>query len=118
VISIHFDAGSGGILVLHQGNDVPPPFQRHSLAYAREYLSGVRPALNQSGMLPYDLPLVFGTGLSDDRLLYATPVRSTHRFNPFTGADRSKFPARYALLQGGLLEQDYAQGALRYYHLS
>jgi hypothetical protein len=118
VISVHFDAGSGGILVLHQGDDVPPPFQRRSLACAMEYLARARPAFNDSGLLPRPLALVFGSGLSDDHLLYATPVRSTHRFNPFTGADRTKFPARYAMLQGGLLEQDYAEGALRYYKLA
>lgn len=118
VISVHFDAGSGGTLVLHEGADVPPPFMRRSIAYGQQYLARVRPALNRSGLLPQQLALVFGTGLSDDHLLYQTAVRETDRFNPYTGADRAKFPARYAILQGGLLEQDYAEGALRYYKLA
>lgn len=115
VISVHFNVGSGGILVLHQGEAVPDMFRERSVAYARVYLNAARAALNQSGLLPYPLRLALGTGLSDDRLLYDPPYRLT--VNPLTGVDRSKLPRRYAMLQASLLERDYADGALRYHGL-
>ena len=115
VISVHFNVGSGGILVLHQGEAVPDVYRERSVAYARVYLNAARAALNQSGLLPYPLRLALGTGLSDDRLLYDPPYRLT--VNPLTGVDRSKLPRRYAMLQATLLERDYADGALRYYGL-
>lgn len=115
VISVHFNVGSGGILVLHQGEAVPDVYRERSVAYARVYLNAARAALNQSGLLPYPLRLALGTGLSDDRLLYDPPYRLT--VNPLTGVDRSKLPRRYAMLQASLLERDYADGALRYYGL-
>ncbi len=115
VISVHFNVGSGGILVLHQGDAVPEVFRERSVAYARAYVDAARPALNASGLMPYPLRLALGTGLSDDRLLYEPPYRLT--VNPFTGVDRSRLPRRYAMLQASLLERDYADGALRYYGL-
>ncbi|MER3420795.1 MAG: hypothetical protein C4290_09865 [Chloroflexota bacterium] len=115
VISVHFNVGSGGILVLHQGEAVPDMFRERSVAYARVYLNAARAALNQSGLLPYPLRLALGTGLSHDRLLYDPPYRLT--VNPLTGVDRSKLPRRYAMLQASLLERDYADGALRYHGL-
>ena len=111
VLSVHFNAGSGGILVLHQGRAVPAEFRRRSIAYARAYVAGARPALNGTGLLPYHLRLALGTGLSDDTLLYEPPARGS-RVNPYTGVDRSTFPRRYAMLQASLLQRDYAHGAL------
>lgn len=117
VLSIHFNAGSGGILVLHQGSGVPVAFQDRSIAFAEAYVGWARPALNQSGLVPYPLRLALGTGLSDDRVLYE-PTMRTSRFNPYTGADRWAFPRRYAMLQTSALQRDYALGALIYHGLA
>ncbi len=114
VVSVHFNAGSSGTLVLHEGTAVPAHFRDLSVAYARAYVDGVRPALNATGLLPYSLRLALGTGLSDDALLYEPPFRFPTPINPYTGVDRSKFPRRYAMLQSSLLQRDYADGALRY----
>jgi len=111
VVSVHFNAGSGGILVLHQGSAVPATFRQRSVAYARAYLAGARPALNGTGLLPYQLRPALGTGLSDDTLLYEPPFRA-NRVNPYTGVDRTGLPRRYAMLQASLLQRDYAHGAL------
>lgn len=116
VLSIHFNAGSGGILVLHQGTDVPEAFRGRSFALAEAYVGWARPALNDSGLLPYRLGLALGSGLSDDRVLYE-PMATTSRFNPYTGADRWAFPRRYAMLQTSLHQQDYARGALIFHGL-
>jgi hypothetical protein len=116
VLSIHFNAGSGGILVLHQGDGVPGAFQDRSIAFAETYVGRARPTLNHSGLLPYSLRLALGTGLSDDRVLYE-PMMSISRFNPYTGADRLAFPRRYAMLQTSALQRDYALGALIYHGL-
>ena len=113
VVSVHFNAGSGGILVLHQGSSVPAEHRARSVEFARAYVTAARPALNGSGLLPYQLRLALGTGLSDDTLLYEPPFRVS-RVNPYTGADRSSFPRRYAMLQSSLLQRDYALGALVY----
>lgn len=115
VLSIHFNAGSHGILVLHQGDDVPGAYQQRSSTYARGYLEHVLSGMNGSGLLPYEITRALGTGLHDDSLLYAAPEQT--RINPLTGVDRSAFPPRYALLQASLLERDYLDGALRYYRL-
>ena len=117
VVSIHFNAGSGGTLALHQGDSVPAEYQQRSIAYARQYVASARPALNASGLLPYALGLPLGSGLSDDALLYEPQFRFTSPINPFTGVDRSRFPRRYAMLQTSLLQRDYADGALRYHGL-
>jgi hypothetical protein len=117
MLSVHYNAGSGGILVLHQGGSVPAEFQRRSVAYARAYVNAARPVLNRSGLLPYQLALALGTGLSDDRILYEPPFR-LNRVNPYTGVDRSGFPRRYAMLQSSLLQRDYALGALIYHGLA
>jgi len=118
VLSVHFNAGTGGTLVLHQGDTVPDAFRERSVAYARAYLGSARPALNDSGLLPSELGLPLGTGLSDDRVLYEPIERIPSRFNPYTGADRTSFPRRYATLQASLLQRDYALGALIYHGLA
>jgi hypothetical protein len=117
VQSVHFNAGSGGILVLHQGEAVPDQHRAWSQAYAAAYVAAARSALNGSGLLPYALGLALGTGLSDDHVLYEPMMRVPSRINPFTGVDRTRFPRRYALLQASLLQRDYADGALRYHRL-
>lgn len=117
VLSVHFNAGSGGILVLHQGAAVSAEFRRRSVAYASAFVRAAQPALNATGLLPYSLRLALGTGLSDDRLLYEPQFRVPARLNPYTSADRSAFPRRYAMLQTSLLQRDYALGALLYHRL-
>lgn len=117
VLSVHFNAGSGGTLVLHQGDAVPEQHRAWSIAYAQTYVALARPALNNSGLMPYALGLPLGTGLSDDRVLYEPMMRLPSRINPYTGRDRSTFPRRYAMLQASLLQRDYAEGALRFHGL-
>jgi hypothetical protein len=116
VLSVHFNAGAGGILVLHQGTTVAPVFTQRSVAYAQAYVPGTLAALNASGLMPYPQRLALGTGLSDDRVLYERPL-SGNPINPYTGVDRSKLPRRYAMLQSSLHERDYAHGALIYHRL-
>ena len=116
MLSVHYNAGSGGILVLHQGGSVPAEFQQRSIAYARAYVNATRPVLNRSGLLPYQLALALGSGLSDDHVLYEPSFR-LNRVNPYTGVDRTGFPRRYAMLQTSLLQRDYALGALIYHRL-
>jgi hypothetical protein len=116
MLSVHYNAGSGGILVLHQGGSMPAEFQGRSIAYARGYVNAARAALNRTGLLPYQLALALGTGLSDDRVLYE-PTFRLNRVNPYTGVDRTSFPRRYAMLQSSLLQRDYALGALIYHGL-
>jgi hypothetical protein len=64
------------------------------------------------------LSLALGTGLSDDHVLYA-PMGTMRLppINPYTGANRTTFPRRYAMLQTSLLQRDYALGALYYHRL-
>jgi len=115
MLSVHFNAGSGGILVLHQGDAVPEHLRELSVAYAEAYVERTRPALHASGMLPYPLRLMFGSGLSDDRLLYDSPPCFT--FNPYTGADLRRLPARYSMLQASPEQRDFVAGVLRYHGL-
>lgn len=115
VISVHFNAGSYGSLVLHQSEDVPAPFVERSIAFAEAYVDPVRRALNDTGLLPYRLGLALGNGLSDDRVLYDPPSSgnlSRNPVNPYTGTLRTGFPRRYAMLQASLLQRDYLHGAL------
>lgn len=116
VLSVHFNGGSGGILVLHQGETVPDVYRDRSIAYAQTYIARTRPALIATGLLPYRLGLALGAGLSNDQLLYEPPNRP-NTINPYTGVDRARLPRRYAMLQASLLERDYADGALRYHKL-
>lgn len=116
VVSVHFNAGSGGTLVLHQGSSAPASYRELSVAFGRAYAGPVNRALNASGLMPAAQRLVFGTGLSDDTVLYEPTLRGS-RINPYTGRDRSDFPRRYAMLQTSLLQSDYAEGALRYHGL-
>jgi hypothetical protein len=114
VISVHFNANSGGTLVLHEGDDVPSDFQQRSMAYGSDYVARARPALNATGLFTPQLDLVNGNGLHDDSLMYAPPIRAGgSRVNPLTG-NTMHGPPRYAMLQGSLLEQDYVQGLLNY----
>jgi hypothetical protein len=114
MVSVHFNANSGGTLVLHEGDDVPALFQQRSIAFARSYVEHARPALNATGLLSPPLGLVSGDGLHDDSLMFAPPVRATGaRVNPLTG-NALHGPPRYAMLQASMLEADYVLGLLRY----
>jgi hypothetical protein len=114
VISVHFNANSGGTLVLHEGDDVPTDFQQRSIAYGGDYVARARPALNATGLFAPQLDLVNGNGLHDDSLMYAPPIRADgSRVNPLTG-NALHGPPRYAMLQASLLEQDFVQGLLNY----
>jgi hypothetical protein len=117
VLSVHFNAGSGGTLVLHQGDAVPEEHRTWSMAHAQAYVASARTALNNSGLMPYALGLPLGNGLSDDRVLYEPMMRLPSRINPYTGRDRGTFPRRYAMLQASLLQRDYVDGAMRYHGL-
>ena len=114
VVSVHFNANSGGTLVLHEGDDVPAEFAGRSVAYAQDYVGHARPALNASGVLAQPLDLVNGNGLHDDSLMFPPPLRAGGaRVNPLTG-NAFHGPPRYAMLQASLLEQDYVLGLLKY----
>jgi len=114
VLSVHFNANSGGTLVLHEGDDVPSDFERRSMAFAQDYVPNARAALNASGLLAQQLDLVDGTGMHDDSLMYPPPLRAGgSRVNPLTG-NTLHGPPRYAMLQASLLEQDYVLGLLKY----
>jgi hypothetical protein len=115
MLSVHFNAGSGGILVLHQGESVPDALRDWSVAYAEAYVERMLPALDTSGMLPYPLRLMFGNGISDDRLLYDSPPCFV--FNPYTGTDLRSMPARYSMLQASPEQRDFVAGVLRYHGL-
>jgi hypothetical protein len=114
MISVHFNANSGGTLVLHEGDDVSVDFQQRSIAYGSDYVGRTRPALNATGLFAPQLTLVNGNGLHDDSLMYVPPIRNGgSRVNPLTG-NALHGPPRYAMLQASLLEQDYVQGLLNY----
>jgi hypothetical protein len=118
VLSVHFNANSGGTLVLHEGDDVPADLMQRSMAYGRDYVDRARPALNATGVISPQLGLVNGNGLHDDSLMYAPPIRAgASRVNPLTG-NALHGPPRYAMLQASLLEQDYVQGLLNYRRLA
>lgn len=69
-ISVHFNSGAGGALVLHQGETVRSSFRARSITWARDYLDRVRGDLNRTGLLPTPLTLWAGTGLHDDVMMY------------------------------------------------
>jgi len=69
-LSIHFNAGAGGALVLYQGETVDPERQALSLAFARRYLEMVVPRLNATGALSVRLRRWATTGLHDDVMMY------------------------------------------------
>lgn len=72
-VSVHFNAGAGGALVLHQGDTVSPEFMKASIAFGQQYLHRVVPDLNATGVLPDVLTLWGGTGLHDDVMMYQPP---------------------------------------------
>lgn len=92
-LSIHFNAGAGGAMVLHQGETVRPEFYERSVNFARAYLDRVLPALNASGLLGARLGLWGGNGLHDDRLMY--------RPDYLSDAEIQGLVLRYNGLQGG-----------------
>jgi hypothetical protein len=92
-LSIHFNAGSGGALVLHQGETVRPEFSARSVDYAERYLARVIADLNESGLLPAPLRRWAATGLHDDILMY--------RPDYLSDAEIRGLVLRYNGLQGG-----------------
>lgn len=91
-ISVHFNVGANGALVLHQGNTVRPEFEARSLAFAKRYLARVTTDLNATGRLPTHLGLWNGTGLHDDVMMYR-PSTMPSTANP-------NIVLRYGALQG------------------
>jgi hypothetical protein len=91
-LSVHFNAGAGGALVLHQGETVDPERQALSLAFARRYLELVVPRLNATGALPVRLRRWAVTGLHDDVMMY--------RPSYYTAEDTRGITLRYGALQG------------------
>jgi hypothetical protein len=106
-ISIHFNSGVGGALVLHQGDTVPQAFQQQSVTYGKRYLQRVVPALNATGVLPSVLTLFGGNGLHDDVMMY-TPG------GQITDDAGRPIVLRYGMLQGGGFEAVYVQKILKY----
>ena len=91
-ISVHFNVGANGALVLHQGNTVRPEFVARSIDFAERYLQQVTTDLNATGLLPSPLKLWNGTGLHDDVMMY--------RPNGMSSPARANVVLRYGALQG------------------
>jgi hypothetical protein len=92
-ISVHFNAGAGGAMVLYQGDTVQPAFQARSLEFGQKYLRRVIADLNATGLLPTPLRRWGGSGLHDDVMMY--------RPDYLNGLNLpSNFTPRYAMLQG------------------
>lgn len=104
-ISIHFNVGAGGALVLHQGSTVRPEFVARSIDFARRYLQTVTAALNASGLLPSPLGLWGGDGLHDDVMMYRPA---------WLGAALAGVPLRYGALQGRGYLPRYVEIVLAY----
>jgi len=91
-ISVHFNVGANGALVLHQGNTVRPEFVARSIDFAKRYLQRATTDLNATGLLPSPLTLWNGTGLHDDVMMY--------RPNGMSSPARANVVLRYGALQG------------------
>jgi hypothetical protein len=104
-ISIHFNAGAGGALVLYQGDTVRPEFVQTSLAFGQQYLHRVIPDLNRTGLLPAPLHPWGGNGLHDDVMMYR-PTYVDGLGLP------TNFVLRYGVLQGRGYLPRYMQKAL------
>lgn len=92
-LSIHFNAGAGGALVLTQGDTVRPAFQARSTDFGIKYLRRVIADLNATGLLPTPLRRWGGNGLHDDVMLYR-PAYLNGLSLP------AGFIPRYGMLQG------------------
>jgi hypothetical protein len=105
-VSVHFNSGAGGALVLHEGSDVSPEFQARSLEFGQRYLRRVVPDLNATGLLPSLLTLWGGDGLHDDIMMY--------RPNYMNGSGLpSSFVPRYGELQGSTYTPRLIQNILK-----
>jgi hypothetical protein len=91
-LSVHFNAGAGGALVLHQGDQVNPERQALSVQFARRYLEVVVARLNATGALPVRLRRWAITGLHDDVMMYRPAY--------FTNEETRGLTLRYGALQG------------------
>ncbi|MBI3979041.1 MAG: hypothetical protein HY331_12730, partial [Chloroflexi bacterium] len=104
-VSVHFNAGSNGAMVLHQGETLPPAHAALSVAFARRYLAAVVPALNATGLLPAPLRLWGGNGLHDDVMMYRPDYLSDDDIRGIT--------LRYGALQGKGFLPRYVERVLR-----
>jgi hypothetical protein len=99
-ISVHFNSGAGGALVLHQGDTVRPEFRDRSTDFGKKYLERVIAALNATGVLPTPLRRWGDSGLHDDVMLY--------RPSYLNGLPLpAGFTPRYGMLQGGSYVRRY-----------
>ena len=100
-LSVHFNAGAGGAMVLHQGDTVHPERRALSEAYAERYLELVVPRLNATGVLPTRLRRWAGSGMHDDVMMY--------RPSYFTDEETRGITLRYGVLQGRGYMPRYAE---------
>jgi hypothetical protein len=105
-LSVHFNAGAGGALVLHQGDQVHPERRALSVAFARRYLELVVPRLNATGVLPVRLRRWATTGLHDDVMMY--------RPSYFSAEETRGVTLRYGALQGRGYMPRYVELVLAY----
>ena len=91
-LSVHFNAGAGGAMVLHQGETVHPERRALSEAYAEGYLALVVPRLNATGALPTRLRRWASSGKHDDVMMYRPAY--------FTAEETRGITLRYGVLQG------------------
>jgi hypothetical protein len=101
-ISVHFNTGAGGALVLHQGEPVRPEFRDRSIDFGQKYLERVIAALNATGVMPTPLRRWGGSGLHDDVMLYRPDYLNGLALPP-------GFTPRYSMLQGGSYLERYAK---------
>jgi hypothetical protein len=107
-ISIHFNAGSDGSLVLHQGTTVSPTFQQQSIDFGKAYLHRAVPALNASGILPAPLKLFGADGLHDDLMMYNPDLGGPH------ASEDQGLTLRYGMLQTNDYTPYYISKVLKY----
>jgi hypothetical protein len=104
-LSVHFNSGAGGALVLHEGDSVKPAFASRSIDFGKLYLHRVVTSLNATGFLPAPLRLWGVTGLHDDVMMY----RPTY----LNGANLpTSFVPRYGELQGNGFQSRYVKTVL------
>jgi hypothetical protein len=107
-ISIHFDSGAGGALVLYQGDVAPADLRTRSLDFGRLYLRRVLPALNATGLLPTPLTLFGANGLHDDVMMY-NPDQ-----NAKPGIGNQGMLLRYGMLEGSPYTPYYISEILKF----
>jgi hypothetical protein len=99
-ISVHFNSGAGGALVLHQGDTVRAGYRDRSVDFGNKYLARVIAALNASGLMPTPLRYWGRSGMHDDVMLYYPPYLNGLSLP-------AGFVPRYGMLQGGSYMRRY-----------